>query len=421
MIKGIAVIAIFYILSYFTGIAGEIITKRDGAKCSYAFRIAFGGCALLFTGMVCCFVLSAFKGPAVAGIIVSAVAVLVVIITAVAPKYKSKAGPVLYCNKIGQGKDLIYPAVFTITVAAQVAAVIVYRFDSAEVLRGVDSATAVFDTGRLYSADPMMLLIGTVSSVINVHPLLLVFTVAPVIFIPIYYLCYVAVIDTFVDGTRKRIAAFLGIVLLNIWGYQSDALIPVTLLLKWYGPGVYIVHGLLGIAAVLLSEHCKDRKRSRKEEYDEENEIPEEWDMKKHKIVNARNLAIALGVLAIALIVTVFVLNNKINRLYDATVNLQADMNNRCSIYEFAPQNGDTAGYLIKGSDGALVFVGGGSKDNAEELLSFFEKYGNNISKWYVYGEDEENAGAMRELTENDLVGADKVYIINASEMTQKQ
>ena len=38
------------------------------------------------------------------------------------------------------------------------------------------------------------------------------------------------------------------------------------------------------------------------------NTTAEEWDMNKHRIINARNLAIAMGVLAALLIVVVIVL-----------------------------------------------------------------------------------------------------------------
>ncbi|MBQ8970608.1 MAG: hypothetical protein IJ073_04765, partial [Lachnospiraceae bacterium] len=51
----------------------------------------------------------------------------------------------------------------------------------------------------------------------------------------------------------------------------------------------------------------------------------EEWDM-KHKVINTRNLAIAVGVLFIVLVGTVFVLNRKINSLYTATVGLQESL-----------------------------------------------------------------------------------------------
>ena len=208
-------------------------------------------------------------------------------------------------------------------------------------------------------------------------------------------------------------------VLLNLWGYQSDVLIRFSLLIRWFGLGVFFVHGLLNTAAVILTVYLQSRPPkavSPQNEDTDDKDDPEELDMKK-----ARNLAVAIGVIAVVMIAAVFVLNNKINKLYAATVNLQTDMNSRCSIYEFAPGGGDTAGYLIKNSDGTLVFTGGGSSDNADELSEFFDRYGNDIAKWYVYGDDEENAGAMRKLSESGSVNIDKVYVIDAKELTDKQ
>ena len=49
----------------------------------------------------------------------------------------------------------------------------------------------------------------------------------------------------------------------------------------------------------------------------------EEEDMKNHKIINSRNIAIALLVVVIMLFGSVFVMNRKINNLYMTTVNLQ--------------------------------------------------------------------------------------------------
>lgn len=117
--------------------------------------------------------------------------------------------------------------------------------------------------------------------------------------------------------------------------------------------------------------------------------------MKKHPIINARNLAIALGVIAAALVVLVYMLNNKINRLYDATVNLETDLNSRCSIYEFCPQEGaDPTGFLIKDSQGRLTMIGGGGIDDTDEIYDFIIQYGNVIDTWYVYGSEDADRGA---------------------------
>ena len=139
--------------------------------------------------------------------------------------------------------------------------------------------------------------------------------------------------------------------------------------------------------------------------------------MKKHKIINARNLAIAIALLTVALLALVFVLNSKINSLHDVTAALQEDMDKRCGLYEFAPADGQTQGYLLKESDGTLTFIGGGPKENAEALKVFLAAYGDSITNWYVYGEDEENSGAMREVISSGAVDAQNIYVLDRKEI----
>ena len=48
--------------------------------------------------------------------------------------------------------------------------------------------------------------------------------------------------------------------------------------------------------------------------------------MKNHKMINARNLAVALLIVVIMLIGSVYIMNRKINSLYEVTVNLQQEI-----------------------------------------------------------------------------------------------
>ncbi len=417
-LKCLTVTAIFYILAYLAGSWVKIIAARIRSECSLVFRVAFGGCVVLLAGMLSALASGLLKLGANAGMICFAVTSLAIIITGILTGMRHK-GKGKGCGiSIASVTDLYYPLIAALFVAVQVIAAVGSRFEHTEVLRGVGIATKVYDTGYLSVADPMMLFIGEVSRTVGVHPLSFVFAISPFIFIPLYYLCIIGVINLLCDPGYKRIAAFGFVVLLNVWGYQSDVQIGCTLLARWFGLGTYMIFGLLNIAAVIITRYLQNRPEKTKAWQNEEKEVEdtEELDMKK-----ARNLAIAIGVLAVVLIAAVFILNNKINKLYAATVNLQTDMNSRCSIYEFVPEGGVSAGYLIKGSDGTLVFIGGGGRENADELSVFFEKYGNNIDKWYIYGEDEENAGAMHELIDAGLVNAEKIYVTDAKELTDIQ
>ena len=88
-------------------------------------------------------------------------------------------------------------------------------------------------------------------------------------------------------------------------------------------------------------------------------------------------------------------------------------------MYEFVTAAGKPEGYLLRASDGTLSFIGGGSSANADELAAFIGKYGNTVTKWYVYGEDEESSGAMRALTSKGTIDAEKVFVISTEELTE--
>lgn len=414
---GIIFFVIFYILAASAGCWGDVILSKCKAAPSLIFRMAFGGCAVIFTGMTVC-----FAGSLVSLSVNGAMAAFAFVITIICVTgifYKKRYGGFGSCLPEGiRACDMVYATIAAVMIGIQICAVIRFRYEGVEPLRNVGVATAVFESGHLFPSDPMMLFVGMLSGVLSIHPLKLICLILPAPLILLYYLCYIEVIDTVCAGI-SRIVALIAVVMLNVWGYQSDLLADATLLLSWSGIWVFIIHGLLNIAAVILIRYLEGRPRSAKENIEEQyDDLEEEWDMKKHKIINARNLAIALGVLAAALATVVFVLNSKINRLYDATVNLQEDLNSRVSVYEFVPSGDDAEGFLLRGSDGRLSFIGGGSSENTDELKAFLARYGNSIENWYIYDNDEENAGAVKELLSSKEIDIGKVYVIKREEMT---
>ncbi len=409
----------FYILAYLVGVWGDIILEKLGAEPSRLFRIAFGGCAIILTAVIV-HTAGAAGLPPKACIIVTIACIIAFAAAGIFVKKRlapgtGKKSPVLK-------SDLILYGVAIPVIVLQIIAVMSFRYTNSAAVGTVATATAVFEGNRAVFGEPMMVFTGALAALLRIHPLKLIFTVFPPVFITLYYLCYIELIKT-VCAEKSRIVALVAVSLLNVWGYQSDVLIPATLLISWSGTLVYVIHGLLGVAAVIMIRYLEgrpDESDKCSEELYEDEDLSEEWDMKKHKIINARNLAIALGVLTLALICTVFVLNNKINRLYDATVNLQNDMNNRCSIYEFTDDEGNRAGYLVKGSDGQITFVGGGGKENAATLEAFFERYGTTVTQWYAYDKDEAASGAMRDLMDAAKVNVEKVYVIDREEITEE-
>lgn len=417
--KAIVAFFIFFILAFIDGKWADIILKKLGAKGSVVFRLAFGGCAVMLLGMVSCFAGALLSLSPGVCLLTAAVLICIAGIGAFITQKRSGTKNGEYSFEKPDRTVLILELIAALLIVSQIAGAVLFKSDRTEAIRCVATATSVYETGHLSLSDPMMLFIGCISAVTAIHPLNVVFALSPAPLIILYYLCYTAVADRVCSRRGSRMAV-IAAALLSLWGYQSDVLIPVTLLLSWFGIWVYIVHGVMSIAAVLLILYLRGRpERPADTEGEDIDDDLEEWDMNRHKIINARNLAIALGVIACVLIGAVIVLNNKINRLYDATVNLQADMNSRCSVYEFAPDPGTSAGYLLRESDGTLTFIGGGPAGNADALGSFLDEYGKDIAKWYAYGDDEADSGAMRQLMTSQEVHVDRVYVIDAKEMTE--
>ncbi len=419
--KAVASFIVFYLIAFFIGGWGDIILDSFGAKCSIRFRIAFGGCLMMLLGMFACFVGSLFGMSTTLFIFLTAFAISLIGILGVIARKRLGIRIIYETDRGLRLPDIVCLCIAAVIVVYQIYAVIHNQSDNPQVLRGLGIATVVYDTGRLFVAEPVNLFIGAVSAAIRVHPLAFIYGIIPVPLILLYYLCSFEAVRTVCGTWHKTVIAFMTVVMLNTWGYQSEKLIPVTLLLSWFGFGVFLVHGVLNVSAVILIRYLQTARQgvNIEEENENEDEYSEEWDMKKHKIVNARNLAIGLGALALILVMTVFVLNNKINRLYAATVNLQEDMNSRCSIYEFKPDGDVSEGYLIKDSDGKITFIGGGGEENADALGTFLEKYGNNVENWYVYGNDDEDAGALKALVSEGVVSPDNVYVTERKEIKE--
>lgn len=325
-------------------------------------------------------------------------------------------------------KILIYAltGLVFVMIVLQMTAVTCYRYDNVEAVRGLAVATKVYETGVLQSGSAMMNLWGAIAFTTGEHPLVLAYTIAPCAVILMYYLCYLKLISVMTRYRFKDMLIALAVVAaLNIWGYQSDRLVGITLLMTWFSMGTFVVHGLL---PMLLAFGKSGIQRHPKEQTDVDttcdyecvdDEYQEEWDMKKHKIINARNLAIAWAVLAVMLVGGVFVLNSKINTLHESTANLQRDLDSRSCIYEFVTSGGESAGYLIKGRDGSLTMIGGGSVENADALYDFLGDYGYEITNWYLYEKTEEDVGAYLICTTQKGVTVENTYLLNRTEIKQ--
>lgn len=418
IIKCAAAFLIFAIAAYLAGAWAVFLPGiRERSKITFSARFATGGCMVILLGMITALAGALFSLSVSAVLIVLTVLMTALCAGGIVMKRRTQVA-VSFLPENGMAlPDILLAAVSVVLLAVQIYAAVKYSYGQIETVRCIATATKVYDNGYLFVADPMMLLAGTVSSAIKAHPMTFIYNMTCAPLIVFYYMCYLALIGTLLDG-RMRTVAFIVIQLLCMRGYQSEMLSVATLTLGWYETPVFVIHGLLNVTAMIVLLYLGNKRSCPDTDQAEDDEITEEWDMKKHKIINARNLAIAVGVLAIALAALVVVLNGKINRLYDVTVKLQDDMDNRCGLYEFSSSDGVIEGYLLKGSDGTLSFVGGGSSKNADKLGEFLADHGDAVTNWYVYGDDEENAGAMRALVSSGSVKAKNIYVIDRKEIT---
>lgn len=325
-------------------------------------------------------------------------------------------------------------AVFVVLVIFQTAMAVIYENRITVALEGIKYATSVYEGGAVNLKAPFMSAIGLISRLTGVHPLIIAGVPMAIIMIPLSYFCYYLLIKTiFNNSDIERIIALYSVWFINMFGYQSDLMQPWTLLEGYFTGYALVLHVILPLCARYIIIHRRkvvSDRLSRREEMGndetsengdsyterESGDYQEEWDMKKHKIVNARNLAIALAVMAILLVAFVYVLNNKINTLYDATVNLQNELNSSCRTYEYAA-NGDVIAYVVKNTDGSVAVVGGGDGSNADGLCDFILKYSDSVKDWYVYGLDSDNYGALETCMNTKGLLVENIYVIERTDL----
>lgn len=272
------------------------------------------------------------------------------------------------------------------------------------VYKGVMGATKIYENGEISLMPPMMILWGLVSKLFRVHPLIVIFSVSPFVMLPLYYFVYFRLSAVlFNESLESRAVFMLTATLLNTFAYQSDVAAPYMLLTGWYRDECVLVNIILPAALIFLIKYL-DRKGITDAEYKcdiscSDDEEIDEWEdeMKKHPVMNSRNVGIALIVCMILVFGAIFVLNRKINNLHNATQNLQKGMNEELSLYEFVPgESGEVKGYLMKLTDGRLVMIGGGEEEDGEALYDFITKYGDNVDTWYLYKSDKTEDGAYK-------------------------
>lgn len=334
------------------------------------------------------------------------------------------------------GWHSVLKAAVIILIVLQMFGTYMYVSEAPEVMIMTQDAVKAADTGRVVTGAPMMSLWAAVSKLLLRNPVIVIFSVSQFVMIPSFYLVSLMLARGLSDKKDEQWFMMLCICILNLWGYQSKYMLPYTMLYCWFTGGTFVLSGLLPLMLWIILKKFRvvpqflgnngrndtgrvpdgirdtaDGTEVINDYYTEEDE-----DMKNHRIINARTVAIALLIVVIMLVGSVYVMNRKINSLYDATVNLQQQVNEGTRIYEFVPSDSqETVAYILRQADGGLTVIGSGRASYGEELYDLISLYSSEVNAWYLRSDKEEDAGAYNVCIKKGLE-VRHTYYINVEE-----
>lgn len=431
IVKMILFTMVFLIIAYILGSAVRILIGNVAdVKDALTRRLALGFNTFFVISIPVCLISGYISCSIHSAITIILLLILIIFVLALLISKKQKIS--LFFSdrperKNVSKKEVSVAVINGLLICFQIFVVIRYAYNQVEAVRLIPVATKVYDAGICVKGSPVMNLWGIFSGLAGIHPLNFIYAVLPASMLILFYSGYYSLLLMLCKENRLSAGLALTFVsMLNIWGYQSERLVPMTLLFSWFTGQCIVVHALLPLSLSLLAggklahklafrkNATEVYKTDNKESYDvsEDELYEEEWDMKKHKIINARNLAIAIGLVAVALVGFVFILNSKINTLHAATANLQRDLDSRCAMYEFTSESGEVKGYLLEGSDGSRTMVGGGNAQDAEALSEFLGKHGTELTNWYLYGVDDDNKGAYDKCVKELGISVKNIYVL---------
>ena len=299
-------------------------------------------------------------------------------------------------------------------IVVQIALLQNISFEFPNATRQIANATRASQLGILDIRTPFMMLWAMLADLCGVHVLTFIFSMLPYLLLPYFYFSYDYAAGTlFKDSGIKRLAMVILVALLQLYGYQSEAAIAMTLFAAYFGAACLLLHGMCPILLGILIE--KEISSSQMEFEDGEE------DMKKHKLLNIKNLSVIFAVFMLIAGACVVILNQKINNLHQATLALQRSIEEACSIHEFKGENQETIdGYLMKTGTGELVMIGGGNEKNGEALYDFLIAYGNKIDQWYLYSEEAKDRGAYDYCAGRKELEIGEVYYLQGLEELKK-
>ena len=243
-------------------------------------------------------------------------------------------------------------------------------------------------------------------------------SILSVVCILFYLIIYVLLARQLFEKRSERLI-FVGFaILLHLFGFYSDQSSGWALFLSPVTVPSIIIHDVMPLLLwlyLIYEDKIKESLTASDETDSDLDDIPEEWDMKKHKIINIRNMAIAFGVLVVAFIACVFVLNQKINSLYDATVLLENAANTKVTADELKASDGTVAVTITISPSGVATVYGSNKKVSVTDCYDLISKYTDKVDKWYLFGDDEDNRAAYDYCIENGIKVVE-TYVISGVE-----
>lgn len=248
-------------------------------------------------------------------------------------------------------------------------------------------------------------------------------TVISIISIVAFFIIYFMISCQLFDEYKDRIV-FMGFVLImHLFSFYSEKTVSMSVFLYPISVQSVIIHDIMPFIlwAGLLYDKTKPKEQNVVDVADvadiNDDDYQEEWDMKKHKILNMRNMAIAFGALVVVLLVCVYFLNSKINNLYNATVALEEATKGKVSMYEFIPDGkSESEATLVISGDGRVTVSGGGAIENGQALYEFISEHTQYVDKWYLYGGGDDNKGAF-DYCLNSGITVGNCYYMNLEEL----
>ena len=244
-------------------------------------------------------------------------------------------------------------------------------------------------------------------------------TILAVVCILFYFIIYYMISRQLFNLKADR-ATFMGVVfVLHLFDFYSEMAAKFSIFLSPLSISSVVIHDVMPLLLWLylvyedrIKEYFAGEETT---DVTDTDDYMEEWDMKKHKILNMRNMAIAFLVMLIAFAASVFVLNNKINSLYDATVVLENAANTKMSVYELKGEDGKVKLTLMISPDKTATVYGGIGDENGTEAFDLIKKYTDKVDKWYLYGDDSANKSVYDFCIDRGLK-VNETYIISGIE-----